>query len=151
MMLFAKAALGMSGALVLAGAYTFHEGVIRVDVDEYRAGGSHIHMWVPAAVVPMTMHFVPKHHWRDAAEQAREFLPLTHALIKELKKFPDADFVEVTENAARILDFNDCSLGATSGLFDGHLEKRFFQNCVFFPAGSLENAAAILNHFRMAA
>jgi hypothetical protein len=98
MMLLAKAVLGMGGALVLAGAYTFREGVIRVDVDEYRAGGSHIHMWVPAAVVPMTMHFVPRHHWRDAAEQAREFLPLTHALIKELKKFPDADFVEVTDS-----------------------------------------------------
>ena len=98
MMLLAKAALGMGGALVLAGAYTFHEGVIRVDVDEYRAGGSHIHMWLPAAVVPMTMHFVPKHHLRDAADQAREFLPLTHALIKELKRFPDADFVEVKDD-----------------------------------------------------
>ena len=97
-MLVAKAALGMGGALVLAGAYTFHEGVIRVDVDEYCAGGSHIHMWVPAAVVPMTLHLVPKHHLREAAERAREFLPLTHALIKELKKFPDADFVEVTDD-----------------------------------------------------
>ena len=98
MMLLAKAALGMGGALVLAGAYTFHEGVIRVDVDEYCAGGSHIHMWVPAAIVPMTLHLVPKHHLRDAAEQAREFLPLTHALIKELKRFPDADFVEVKDD-----------------------------------------------------
>ena len=98
MILLAKAALGMGGALVLAGAYTFHEGVIRVDVDEYRAGGSHIHMWVPAALVPMTMHFVPKHHLRDAAEQAREFLPLAHVLIKELKRFPDADFVEVRDD-----------------------------------------------------
>ena len=55
-------------------------------------------MWVPAAVVPMTLHLVPKHHLREAAERAREFLPLTHALIKELKKFPDADFVEVTDD-----------------------------------------------------
>src|SRR5260370_41511083 len=93
-----KGGRGIGGALALAGGYTFHEGVIRVDVDEYCAGGSHIHMWVPAAVVPMTMHFVPKHHLRDAADQAREFLPLTHALIKELKKFPDADFVEVTDS-----------------------------------------------------
>jgi hypothetical protein len=98
MMLLAKAALGMGGALALAGAYTFHEGVIRVDVDEYCAGGSHIHTWLPAAVVPMTMHFVPKHHLREAADQAREFLPLTHALIKELKRFPDADFVEVKDS-----------------------------------------------------
>ncbi len=102
MMLLAKAALGMGGALVLAGAYTFHEGVIRVDVDEYCGGGSHIHMWVPAAAVPMTLHLVPKHHLRDAADQAREFLPLTRALIKELKRFPDANFVEVTDSEQHV-------------------------------------------------
>jgi hypothetical protein len=97
MMLLAKAALGMGGALVLAGTYTFHEGVIRVDVDEYRAGGSHVHMWVPAAAVPMAMHFVPQQQLRDTAGQAREFLPLTHVLIKELKRFPDAELVEVRD------------------------------------------------------
>ena len=95
MILLAKAALGIGGALVLAGAYTFREGVIRVDVDEYRAGGSHIHLLAPAAIVPMAMHFVPQHQLQDAARQAREFLPLTHELIKELKQLPDAEFVEV--------------------------------------------------------
>jgi hypothetical protein len=102
MMLLAKAALGLGGTLVLAGAYTFHEGVIRVDVDEYRGGGSHVHLWVPAAAVPMAMHFVPREHLREAAEHAREFMPLTHALIKELKKFPDADFVEVTNSEEHV-------------------------------------------------
>jgi hypothetical protein len=102
MMLLAKAALGLGGTLVLAGAYTFHEGVIRVDVDEYRGGGSHVHLWVPAAAVPMALHFVPRKHLREAAEHAREFMPLTHALIKELKKFPDADFVEVTNSEEHV-------------------------------------------------
>jgi hypothetical protein len=40
MMLLAKAALGIGGTLAAAGAYTFHQGVLRIDVDEYRAGGS---------------------------------------------------------------------------------------------------------------
>ena len=102
MMLLAKAVLGVSGALVAAGAYTFHEGVIRVDVDESRAGGSHVHLWVPAAMVPMTMHFVPKHHLCDAANHAREFLPIAHALFKELKKFPDAEFVEVKDDEQHV-------------------------------------------------
>lgn len=97
MILLAKAALGIGGALVLAGAYTLHEGVIRVDVDEYHAGGSHVHLLVPAAMVPMAMHFVPQHQLQDASRQAREFLPLTHELIKELKQFPDAEFVEVKD------------------------------------------------------
>jgi len=101
-MLVAKAALGFGGALLLAGAYTFHEGVIRVDVDEYREGGSHVHMWLPAAAVPMVMHVVPKHHLRGASEQAREFMPVAQALIKELKRFPNADFVEVTDNEQHV-------------------------------------------------
>lgn len=102
MMFLAKAALGVSGALVAAGAYTFHEGVIRVDVDEFRAGGSRVHLWVPAALVPMSMHFVPKHHLCNAADHAREFLPVAHALFKELRNFPDAEFVEVKDGEQHV-------------------------------------------------
>jgi hypothetical protein len=98
MMLLAKAALGLGSTLVLAGAYTMREGVIRVDVDEYRSGGSHVHLWVPAAAVPMAMHFVPGKHMRHASEQAREALPMLHAIVKELKKYPDADFVEILDH-----------------------------------------------------
>ena len=97
MMLLAKAALGLGGTIVLTGAYTMREGVIRVDVDEYRAGGSHVRLWVPAAAVPLAMHFVPSKHMRHTSEQAREALPVLHAFVKELKKYPDAEFLEVVD------------------------------------------------------
>ena len=97
MILLAKAALGLGGALVLAGGYTFREGLIRVDVDENHAQGSHLHMWVPAAMVPMALHFVPKHALCDSAQHAREMLPAIHAFSKELKKRPDVDLLEVTD------------------------------------------------------
>ena len=97
MMLLAKAALGLGGALVLAGAYTFREGLIRVDVDEDHAEGSHLHLWVPAAMVPMAMHFVPKRALGDAAEQAREALPAIRAFSKELKKLPDVELMAITD------------------------------------------------------
>jgi hypothetical protein len=97
MMLLAKAALGLGGTLVLAGAYTFREGLIRVDVDEYRAGGSHVHMWVPAAMVPMAMHFVPKRDLCSAAQRAGEVLPAVHAFAKELQKLPDVDLIEIID------------------------------------------------------
>jgi hypothetical protein len=102
MMLLAKTALGIGSTLVLAGAYTLREGVIRVDVDENRSGGSHVHLWVPAAAVPMSMHFVPREHLREASEHAREFLPTAHALMKELKKFPDAELIEVLDGAQHV-------------------------------------------------
>jgi len=102
MVLLAKAALGLGGTLVLAGAYTMREGVIRVDVDEYRSGGSHVHMWVPAAAIPMVMHFVPEKCLHNATRQAREAMPILHALVKELKKYPDAEFVEIDDKSEHV-------------------------------------------------
>jgi hypothetical protein len=85
MLFLAKAALGIGGTLVMAGAYTFHQGVIRVEVDESRASGSHVHLWVPAAAVPMAMRLVPKQQLMYASEQGRDFVPLAHAILKVLK------------------------------------------------------------------
>ena len=53
MLLLAKAALGLGATVLFAAAYVFHEGVIRVDVDENRVDGNHVHVWVPATVVPV--------------------------------------------------------------------------------------------------
>ncbi len=57
--------------------------------------GRHVHVWVPAAIVPMAMHVVPKRQLEQAAEQARPWLPTLRALTKELEKYPDAEFVDV--------------------------------------------------------
>ena len=102
MVLLAKAALGLGGTLVLAGAYSMREGVIRIDVDEYRSGGSHVHMWVPAAAISMVMHFVPEKCLHNATHQAREAMPILHALVKELKKYPDAEFVEIDDKSEHV-------------------------------------------------
>jgi len=103
MIFLAKAALGLGGTLVLAGAYTMREGVIRVDVDEFRANGSHVHMWVPAAAVPMALHLVPSDHMPMChTHEAREAMPILHAAIKELKKYPDSEFVQVDDSDQHI-------------------------------------------------
>jgi hypothetical protein len=54
-------------------------------------------MWVPAAMVPMAMHFVPKHDLCDATQHARDVLPAIHALAKELKKLPNVDLIEIID------------------------------------------------------
>ena len=94
-MLFAKLALGFCGTIVLAGTYTFHEGVLRVDEDH--GDGRHVHVWVPAAIVPMALHVVPRHRLERATARARPWLPTLRALTKELKKYPEAEFVEVRD------------------------------------------------------
>ncbi|HMD40055.1 MAG TPA: hypothetical protein VKH15_12285 [Candidatus Acidoferrum sp.] len=97
MLLAAKIALGLGATVAAAGAYTFHEGLLRVDVDESRHNGQHIHVWVPAAIVPMAMHFLPRHQMERAGYQAGRFMPLFHAVAKELQKYPEADLVEVRD------------------------------------------------------
>jgi hypothetical protein len=46
----------------------------------------------------MVMHLVPDKHWRHATEESREALPILRAVVKELKKYPDAVFVEVVDS-----------------------------------------------------
>jgi len=94
-MLLAKLALGFCGTIAVAGVYTFHEGVMRVDEDQ--ADGRHVHVWIPAAVVPLALHVVPSRHIEHAVRQARPWLPLLHALTKELQKYPEAELVEVRD------------------------------------------------------
>ena len=95
-MLLANLALGVGATIVLAGAYTFHDGVMRVDEDN--SNGRHVRVWAPAAIVPMAMHFVPRHNMQHAAEQVRPWLPTLRALTKELEKYPNAEFVDVRDN-----------------------------------------------------
>jgi hypothetical protein len=102
MILLGKPALGIGGTLVLAGAYTFREGVIRIDVDEFHTNGSHVHFWVSAAALPMTLHFVPKEYLRHAGEKIQPWMPTVRALIKELKRFPDAALVEVRGSRSHV-------------------------------------------------
>jgi hypothetical protein len=97
MLILAKAALGFGATMAMAGAYVFHEGVIRVDVDEQRAGGSHVHFWVPATVVSVGMHFVPKNQLNRTTEEARQLLPALREVAKELEKYPNVELVDVTD------------------------------------------------------
>ena len=97
MLILAKAALGLGATMAMAGVYVFHEGVIRVDVDKRRDGGSHVHFWVPATVVSVGMHFVPKDQLNRTTEEARQFLPVLREVAKELEKYPNVELVDVTD------------------------------------------------------
>jgi hypothetical protein len=98
MLFLAKAALGVGATLALTGVYVFHEGVIRVDVDEGRSGGAHVHFWVPATVVSGGLRVVPQRHLQEAAAQAQPYLPLLREIGKELEKCPDTELVDVRDS-----------------------------------------------------
>lgn len=97
MLLLGKIALYAGSTLAVAGAVVFHEGVIRVDVVEQRQGGQHVHLWVPATVVPVGLHLAPKKEIERAAAETRQYLPLIRAVSHELQRYPNATFVEVQD------------------------------------------------------
>ena len=94
-MILAKLALGTVGTLAFATVYTFREGTIRIDVDEHREGGSHVHFWVPAAAVPAALHLVPDDKLQQAVDRSEEFMPVALAVVDGLQKYSDAEFVRV--------------------------------------------------------
>jgi hypothetical protein len=97
MLILAKVALGLGAMVAMAGVYVLHEGMIRVDVDEHRQGGSHVHFLVPAMVVSAGMHFVLKDQLNRTTEQVRPFLPALREVAKELEKYPNVELVDVTD------------------------------------------------------
>jgi hypothetical protein len=103
MILLGKIGLGIVGTVALTGAYAFRDGVMRVDVDEHRADGQHVHLWMPAAAVPMVMHVVPARYMEHAGREAREYMPVARAVAHELGKLPDSTLVEVRDGAEHVL------------------------------------------------
>jgi hypothetical protein len=100
MILLAKVALGVGGTMLLAGAYTFHDGILRVDADQ--EGGKHVHVWAPAAIVPIALHVAPNDQIGHVAEQMGPWLPTLRALTKELRKYPEAEFVDVHDGGSKV-------------------------------------------------
>ena len=102
MMFLAKAAVGAGATLALAGAWVFHEGVICVDVDEARAGGSHVHLWVPATTVSAALRLTPRHYLRQAADRSRDYLPVLREMAKELQKYPNTELLDVHDGSDHV-------------------------------------------------
>ena len=44
----------------------------------------------------------PRHHLEKAVGQARPYLPVLRQLAKELEKYPNAEFVDVTDNTEHV-------------------------------------------------
>lgn len=122
-MILAKIALGLGGTLALAGAYVFHDGVIRVTVDEDRPNGGHVHLLVPATIVTAGLHFVPERDLDRALREARPYMPMFETFTKELSRLPDFELVSVdsaeqhvrirTEGRRLIVDVRDERQGET--------------------------------------
>jgi hypothetical protein len=103
MIFLAKLGLGVVGTIAVAGVYTFRDGVMRVDVDEARANGSHVHLWLPAAAIPEVMRLIPERELHRASHEAREWMPLASTVAHELGRLPDSTLVEVQDAKEHVM------------------------------------------------
>jgi hypothetical protein len=90
--------LFLTGATVVTGGVmTYNAGSIRVSVEEKKPGGEHVHVIVPAILVPAAMGMVPSKELGKHAKEIRPWLPAIRAACQGLEKAPDAVLVEVID------------------------------------------------------
>jgi hypothetical protein len=100
MIVLAKVALAFGGTVAAAGAYTLHDGIAQVQVDDNH--GTHVHIWAPAAIVPMAMHVIPKRELHKFPREAQQAIPILRVLAKELENYPNTEFIEVRDSDTHV-------------------------------------------------
>jgi hypothetical protein len=103
MIFLAKLGIGVLGTALVGGAALSTEGFIYVNVQEKHPGGTHVHVFLPAALVPTALHFVPKRHFMDSSHDMRDALPIIDAAIPALNDAPDGVLVEVKDPGEHVL------------------------------------------------
>jgi len=103
MIFLAKLGVGVLGTALVGAAALASEGFIYVNVQEKQPGGSRVNVLVPAALVPITLRFVPRHNFYDASRDLRTALPIIDAAIPALGDCPDGVLVEVVDPGEHVL------------------------------------------------
>jgi hypothetical protein len=103
MIFLAKLGIGVLGTALVGGAALSSEGFIYVNVQEKHPGGTHVNVFVPAALVPTTLRFIPKHHFAGASRDLQIALPIIDAAIPALNDCPDGLLVEVVDPSEHVL------------------------------------------------
>ena len=84
----------LTGTLVVAGIVA-DAGIITVHVNQKRAEGNNIHLFVPAILVPLGVKFAPQRELERVMRRSKEFMPALRIAAEELDRMPDCVLVEV--------------------------------------------------------
>ncbi len=93
------ALLFLTGTTIVLGAVvTYNAGAVRVSVEEKKAGGEHIHLVVPAVLIPPVVGLIPAEELERHAKELRPWLPAIRIASDALSKTPDVVLVEVIDS-----------------------------------------------------
>ncbi|MGH9747020.1 MAG: hypothetical protein ACRD59_13040 [Candidatus Acidiferrales bacterium] len=95
MILLGKIGLGIVGTALAGAGILCSEGMITVNVVERQPEKHHVFVMVPALLVPVGMHFVPKEHLAQPAHEIQPWMPTIRAALDVLRDSEDITFVEV--------------------------------------------------------
>jgi hypothetical protein len=84
------------GAALAGGAIIYDMGGIWISVRAKQPGGDNIRLVLPGAAAPVALWLAPKKDVREAAREARPWLPAIKAAAEELRNCPDGPLVEVS-------------------------------------------------------
>lgn len=103
MILLGKVMLGIAGVTVAGVGLICSEGMIEVNVVERQPEAHHVYVLAPAALVPMTMHFVPSRKFGHASRELQPWMPTIRAALDQLRETDDVTLVDVTEPGQHVV------------------------------------------------
>lgn len=103
MILLAKVVLGVAAVATAGVGLLCSEGLIEVNVVEKQPEAHHVYVLAPAALVPMTMHFIPSRKFGHASRELQPWMPTIRAALDDLRETDDVTLVEVTEPGQHVV------------------------------------------------
>jgi hypothetical protein len=103
MVFLAKLGVGFMSAALVGGAALSSQGFIHVSVHQKQPDGHNIMLIVPAAVVPVALHFAPHQQFAEASQDLQQFMPVIDAAIPALEECADGVLVEVVDPGEHVV------------------------------------------------
>ena len=103
MILLGKVMLGIAGITVAGVGLLCSEGLIEVNVVERQPEAHHVYVLAPAALVPMTMRFIPSRKFGRASRELQPWMPTIRAALDDLRETDDVTLVDVTEPGQHVV------------------------------------------------
>lgn len=94
--ILAAVALLLLVFVTTAAASTYRAGLVRIHVTEKKPGGENVHLIVPGILLTNALKLVPDEQLQNGLREARPWMPMAAAAARELERYPDATFIEVS-------------------------------------------------------
>jgi hypothetical protein len=94
---------GALGLMMLGGVVVYNEGAVKVEVRGKTDKNEHVHVIVPAVILPVAARMVPRKALKDKRDEIELWLPTIEAAADGLARCPDGPLVQVDNQHEHVL------------------------------------------------